>query len=195
MARVTVEDCIEKVQNRFELIIAASQRAREISNGVQIEVDKDNDKNTVISLREIGDGAITYDDLKERYLKSLQKVVVNNDEDEENDIEEEFSSYLNQEETDQNYFEGMLQCYNKRNQYNLLATHNLESINNAIKMNKRHNIFKVAHLMGMNERNMKKYEGRINIGTYVPYGPYKEMIPYLGRRLYENIDTVKYMLK
>ena len=102
MARVTVEDCIEKVQNRFELIIAASQRAREVSNGVQIEVDKDNDKNTVISLREIGDGAITYDDLKERYLKSLQKVIVNNDDDEENDIEEEFSSYLNQEESDQN---------------------------------------------------------------------------------------------
>ena len=102
MARVTVEDCIEKVKNRFELIIAASQRAREISNGVQIEVDKDNDKNTVISLREIGDGAITYDDLKERYLKSLQKVVVNNDEDEVNEIEEEFSSYLNQEETDKN---------------------------------------------------------------------------------------------
>ena len=102
MARVTVEDCIEKVENRFELIIAASQRAREISNGVQIEVDKDNDKNTVISLREIGDGAITYDDLKERYLKSLQKVVINNDEDDENDIEEEFSSYINQEDTEQN---------------------------------------------------------------------------------------------
>ena len=102
MARVTVEDCIEKVENRFELIIAASQRAREISNGVQIEVDKDNDKNTVISLREIGNGAITYDDLKERYLKSLQKVVINNDEDEENDIEEEFSSYLKQDDTDQN---------------------------------------------------------------------------------------------
>ena len=102
MARVTVEDCIEKVENRFELIIAASQRAREISNGVQIEVDKDNDKNTVISLREIGDGAITYDDLKERYLKSLQKVVVNNDEDEDSDIEEEFSTYLKKNETDQN---------------------------------------------------------------------------------------------
>ena len=102
MARVTVEDCIEKVENRFDLIIAASQRAREISNGVQIEVEKDNDKNTVISLREIGDGVITFDDLKERYLKSLQKVVVNNDEEEDNDIEEEFSSYLNQEDTDQN---------------------------------------------------------------------------------------------
>ena len=102
MARVTVEDCIEKVENRFELIIAASQRAREISNGVQIEVDKDNDKNTVISLREIGDGVINYDDIKERYLKSLQKVVVNNDEDEDNDIEEEFSSYLKQDDTDKN---------------------------------------------------------------------------------------------
>ncbi len=102
MARVTVEDCIEKIDNRFELIIAASQRAREISNGVQIEVSKDNDKNTVISLREIGDGAITYDDLKERYLKSLQKVVINNDEDEDNDIQEEFSTYLSEEGKDDN---------------------------------------------------------------------------------------------
>ncbi len=94
MARVTVEDCIQKIENRFELIIAASQRAREISNGVQIEVDKDNDKNTVISLREIGNGAITFDDLKERYLKSLQKVTINNEEDDENNIEQEFSTYL-----------------------------------------------------------------------------------------------------
>ena len=99
MARVTVEDCIQKVENRFELIIAASQRAREISNGVQIEVDKDNDKNTVISLREIGNGAITFDDLKERYLKSLQKVNLNNDEDEDNSVEEEFSAYLKDETT------------------------------------------------------------------------------------------------
>ncbi len=97
MARVTVEDCIQKVENRFELIIAASQRAREISNGVQIEVDKDNDKNTVISLREIGNGAITFDDLKERYLKSLQKVTVNNEDDDDNSIEEEFSAYLKDE--------------------------------------------------------------------------------------------------
>ena len=89
----------------------------------------------------------------------------------------------------------MLECYNKKNQYNLLATHNLESINYAIKMNKRHNIFKVAHLMGMNERNMRKYEDIIKIATYVPYGPYREMIPYLGRRLYENIDSIKYILK
>ena len=102
MARVTVEDCIKQVENRFELIIAASQRAREISNGSKLEVDKDNDKNTVISLREIGDEAIAYDDLKERYLKSLQKVIINNEDDEDNDIEEEFSAYLKQDDTDEN---------------------------------------------------------------------------------------------
>ena len=97
MARVTVEDCIQRVENRFELIVAASQRAREISNGVQIEVDKDNDKNTVISFREIGNGAITFADLKERYLKSLQKVTENKDDDDDNSVEEEFSTYLKDE--------------------------------------------------------------------------------------------------
>ena len=100
MARITVEDCIDKFPSRFELVLVASNRARKLHAGEEPTVDKDNDKNTVISLREIGDGAITYDDLKERYLKSLQKVVVNNDEDEENDIEEEFSSYLNQEDNE-----------------------------------------------------------------------------------------------
>ena len=89
----------------------------------------------------------------------------------------------------------MLQCYKNNNKYNILATHNIESIDGALKLNKRNNIFKIAHLMGMNERNMRKYEGKINIGTYVPYGPYKEMIPYLLRRLYENIDSLKYILK
>ena len=101
MARVTTEDCVISIPNRFQLVIYACRRARDLSSGNEANVTKDNDKNTVISLREIGDGAITYDDLKERYLKSLQKVVLNNDEDENNDIEEEFSSYLNQEETDQ----------------------------------------------------------------------------------------------
>ena len=69
MARVTVEDCIEKISNRFELIVfAASQRAREISNGVAPEIDRDNDKNPVISLREIAEGAITAADLHEYHV-------------------------------------------------------------------------------------------------------------------------------
>ncbi len=96
MARVTVEDCIEKISNRFELIVAASQRAREISNGVAPEIDRDNDKNPVISLREIAEGAITAADLHERFIRSLQKVNFNNNVDEEDEasVEEEFSNYL-----------------------------------------------------------------------------------------------------
>mgnify|MGYP001180315957 FL=1 len=97
MARVTVEDCIEKISNRFELIIAASQRAREISNGVALEVDRDNDKNPVVSLREIAEGAVTPTDLHERFIRTLQKVnyTKNPDDDDETSIEEEFSAYLN----------------------------------------------------------------------------------------------------
>ena len=97
MARVTVEDCIEKISNRFELIIAASQRAREISNGVALEVDRDNDKNPVVSLREIAEGAVTPTDLHERFIRSLQRVnyAKKPDDEDETSIEEEFSAYLN----------------------------------------------------------------------------------------------------
>ncbi|MDB5506471.1 MAG: DNA-directed polymerase omega subunit [Devosia sp.] len=75
MARVTVEDCIEKVENRFDLVLMAAHRARMISSGSQITVNRDNDKNPVVALREIGDGMITPDDLHEEYIHSLQKYV------------------------------------------------------------------------------------------------------------------------
>jgi DNA-directed RNA polymerase subunit omega len=75
MARVTVEDCIEKVENRFDLVLLASHRARMISSGQQIAVDRDNDKNPVVALREIADGALTPEDLEEDFIHSLQKHV------------------------------------------------------------------------------------------------------------------------
>ena len=75
MARVTVEDCIEKVENRFDLVLLAAHRARMISSGQQITVDRDNDKNPVVALREIADGALTPDDLEEDFIHSLQKHV------------------------------------------------------------------------------------------------------------------------
>ena len=75
MARVTVEDCIEKVENRFDLVLMAAHRARMISSGSQITVNRDNDKNPVVALREIGDGMIAPDDLHEEYIHSLQKYV------------------------------------------------------------------------------------------------------------------------
>lgn len=75
MARVTVEDCIDKVENRFELVLLAAHRARMISSGAQITVDRDNDKNPIVALREVADETISPEDLKEDLIHSLQKYV------------------------------------------------------------------------------------------------------------------------
>jgi len=75
MARVTVEDCVDKIPNRFELVLLASHRARTISAGAQITVQRDNDKNPVVALREIADKKIAVDDLKEDFIHSMQKYV------------------------------------------------------------------------------------------------------------------------
>ena len=75
MARVTVEDCIDKVDNRFELVLLASHRARLISQGAPITIDRDNDKNPVVALREIADETVSPGDLKEDLIHSLQKHV------------------------------------------------------------------------------------------------------------------------
>ncbi len=75
MARVTVEDCIDKVDNRFELVLLAGHRARQISQGAQITVARDNDKNPVVALREIAEETLSPGDLKEDLIHSLQKHV------------------------------------------------------------------------------------------------------------------------
>jgi DNA-directed RNA polymerase subunit omega len=75
MARVTVEDCVDKVANRFELVLLAAHRARSIANGAQITVDPDNDKNPVIALREIADEKLPPDDMREAVIHSIQKNV------------------------------------------------------------------------------------------------------------------------
>src|SRR5579859_6984925 len=73
MARVTVEDCVMKVPNRFELVLVAAQRARDIASGTPISVDRDNDKNPVVALREIADSTIEVDVLKNALVTGLQK--------------------------------------------------------------------------------------------------------------------------
>jgi DNA-directed RNA polymerase subunit omega len=75
MARVTVEDCIDKIENRFDLVLLAAHRARLISSGQQILVERDNDKNPVVALREIAEKALAPDDLKEDFIHSLQRHV------------------------------------------------------------------------------------------------------------------------
>jgi len=74
MARVTTEDCVTEIPNRFELIMTASQRARRIGAGAEITVSRDNDKNTVVSLREIADKTIIIDDVQEDLIQSYQRV-------------------------------------------------------------------------------------------------------------------------
>jgi DNA-directed RNA polymerase subunit omega len=75
MARVTVEDCVLQVPNRFQLVMLAAQRAREISAGGQLTIDRDNDKNPVVALREIADETLDSADLKEEYIHAMQKHV------------------------------------------------------------------------------------------------------------------------
>ena len=72
MARVTVEDCVDKVPNRFELVLLAAHRAREVTAGGQLTVDRDNDKNPVVALREIAEETQSADELRERMIESHQ---------------------------------------------------------------------------------------------------------------------------
>ena len=98
MARVTVEDCIEKIPNRFDLVLAAAQRARGISTGNPLTIDRDNDKNPVVALREIADETIDPDKLRDDIVKGLQKLkkpeFIEDEEDEnleDNSLEDDYT--------------------------------------------------------------------------------------------------------
>ena len=84
MARVTVEDCVDKVSNRFDLILFAAQRARQISSGADLTIDRDRDKNPVVALREIAEQTVKPTELEESIVTSLQRVRI----DEEDETEE-----------------------------------------------------------------------------------------------------------
>ncbi len=107
MARVTVEDCILKVPNRFELVMVAAQRARRIGSGAPLTVEKDNDKNPVISLREIAEETVVIEDLKEDLIKSHQRIFAlqddNDDVIEEMQGEEEWNAMISSERGDNEF--------------------------------------------------------------------------------------------
>ena len=88
MARVTVEDCVLKIPNRFELVMTAAQRARDIAAGANLTVDRDNDKNPVVALREIADESVDFAELEETLIKGLQRYV-ESDEPEEDEMDVE----------------------------------------------------------------------------------------------------------
>ncbi|WP_226637414.1 DNA-directed RNA polymerase subunit omega [Novosphingobium profundi] len=79
MARVTVEDCVDKIPNRFDLVLLAAQRAREISGGAELTVDRDRDKNPVVALREIAEQTVVPTTLKESLVTSMQRVLPDDD--------------------------------------------------------------------------------------------------------------------
>jgi DNA-directed RNA polymerase subunit omega len=87
MARVTVEDCVLKVPNRFELVLLAAQRARDVAAGAQITLERDNDKNPVVALREIADETIGLDNLQNSLIKGMQKHVEIDEPEEDQEIE------------------------------------------------------------------------------------------------------------
>lgn len=88
MARVTVEDCITKIPNRFELVMTAAQRTRDISAGAELTVERDNDKNPVVSLREIAEETVSPDNLKESLIRGSQRMAPSRDEDDNLDGDE-----------------------------------------------------------------------------------------------------------
>jgi len=85
MARVTVEDCVDKIPNRFDLVLLAAQRAREISGGAEVTIDRDRDKNPVVALREIAEVTVRPKELKESLVQSLQNFLPDED-DEADDV-------------------------------------------------------------------------------------------------------------
>lgn len=87
MARVTVEDCVLKVPNRFDLVMKAAHRSRSISAGAPLTIDRDNDKNPVVALREIADETIVLDDIRESIIRNLQRHVENDEPEEEDTLE------------------------------------------------------------------------------------------------------------
>ena len=86
MARVTVEDCVDKVPNRFDLVLLASHRARQVSQGGQITIDRDNDKNPVVALREIADATVPLAALQESLIRGLQRHVENDEPEEDKEM-------------------------------------------------------------------------------------------------------------
>ena len=90
MARITVEDCLEKIENQYDLVLLAKERTSQLNSGSEMLVEEDNDKRTIISLREIGDGKIAVDELEQSAIKRLRK------EPDEVEQQEEFLKLKNQ---------------------------------------------------------------------------------------------------
>ena len=116
MARVTVEDCVLKVPNRFELVLLAAQRAREITSGAPLSIDRDDDKNPVIALREIAEATVELDHLQDTLIRGMQKHVEIDEPEETPDLEQRLfgvadptGPVIGEDEIDEEAVEGELE--------------------------------------------------------------------------------------
>ena len=123
MARITVEDCIEKFETRFELVLVASNRARKLHSGESPTVEKDNDKNTVIALREIADETIDINEVKNNLIQEYQTVSSQNDE----DISLEYSEEVDENEDKLNENKNLDDDQNEVSETNIEESSNLEA--------------------------------------------------------------------
>ena len=128
MARITVEDCIDKFESRFELVLVASNRARKLHSGENPTIEKDNDKNTVIALREIADETVNIDDLKNSLIEEYQTVSSLNEE----DLSLEYSEYENEDQNDDNL---TLKTKEEGSDHNLIDKEVAEEIKDTISDN------------------------------------------------------------
>tara|TARA_Y100001980_G_scaffold45843_1_gene27355 strand:- start:26 stop:832 length:807 start_codon:yes stop_codon:yes gene_type:complete len=190
------DHCIEK---KIKLIIDAEnnkniENYRKIVNNLMHKYNK-NELNIIKtyqmyrkdSILELYDDIKLYDIKDYKFSAKLVRGAYWNEERNENNL------FKKKDDTDINYNLGVLRCYESNHNNHILATHNTFSINTVLSLDKNKNKFIIANLMGMNENFMKNIDH--NKGIYIPYGPYKEMIPYLSRRLYENIDQIKNIYK
>jgi len=100
MARITVEDCIDKFSSRFELVLVASQRARKLHSGDEPTIERDNDKNTVVALREIADTTISKEEMKENLIQEYQTISISDEEQENKELQAPIDSNESIENTD-----------------------------------------------------------------------------------------------
>jgi len=100
MARITVEDCIDKFSSRFELVLVASQRARKLHSGDEPTIERDNDKNTVVALREIADTTISKEEMKENLIQEYQTISISDEEQENKELQAPIDSNESIENTE-----------------------------------------------------------------------------------------------
>ena len=101
MARITVEDCIDKFSSRFELVLVASQRARKLHSGDEPTIERDNDKNTVIALREIADSSISKEEMKENLIQEYQTISISDEEVENQELQPQIDTDESSEDTEE----------------------------------------------------------------------------------------------